>query len=118
MLGLCIADVAGKGMPAALLMSNLQAAVRGLASLSVAPDILCRRLNSLIYRNTANDRFITFFYAQLDGPARRLAYVNPGHNAPFVLRSNGSPPRLRDVGTLFGNVPRPDFQMCSAHLCS
>ena len=60
-LGLCIADVAGKGMPAALLMSNLQAAVRGLSSLSVAPNLLCNRLNSIVYRNTESDRFITFF---------------------------------------------------------
>src|SRR5947208_9470502 len=69
-LGLCIADVSGKGMPAALLMSNLQAAVRGLSSLSVAPPLLCDRLNSIVYRNTESDRFITFFYAHLDGPAR------------------------------------------------
>src|SRR5712671_4348671 len=117
MCGLCIADVAGKGMPAALLMSNLQAAVRGLASLSVAPDLLCRRLNSLIYRNTANDRFITFFYAQLDGPARRLAYVNAGHNAPFVLRSNGSHERLRDGGTVLGVFASPDYELGSAQLC-
>jgi sigma-B regulation protein RsbU (phosphoserine phosphatase) len=100
--GLCIADVAGKGMPAALLMSNLQAAVRGLASASLAPDLLCTRLNSLIYRNTASDRFITFFYAQLEGPERRLAYVNAGHNAPFVVRADGSHERLREGGAVLG----------------
>src|SRR5260370_28640116 len=72
-LGICIADVAGKGMPAALLMSNLQAAVRGLSSPSLAPDLLCSRLNSIVYRNTDSDRFITFFYAHLDRPTRRLA---------------------------------------------
>jgi sigma-B regulation protein RsbU (phosphoserine phosphatase) len=91
--------------------------VRGLASLSVAPDILCRRLNSLIYRNTASDRFITFFYAQLDGPARRLAYVNAGHNAPFVLRANGSHERLRDGGTVLGVFASPDYELGSAQLC-
>src|ERR1700741_2085381 len=62
-LGICIADVAGKGMPAALLMSNLQAAVRGLSSPSLPPNLLCSRLNSIVYRNTESDRFITFFYA-------------------------------------------------------
>src|SRR6202035_3409504 len=66
-LGLCIADVAGKGMPAALLMSNLQAAVRGLASASLPLDDLCARWNALLCRNIAIDRFITFFYAQLSG---------------------------------------------------
>src|SRR3984885_12863275 len=66
-LGICIADVAGKGMPAALLMSNLQAAVRGLASHDISPADLCTRLNLLLCRNMASDRFITFFYGQLDG---------------------------------------------------
>src|SRR5262249_59053475 len=93
----CIGDVAGKGMPAALLMSNLQAAVRGLSSLSLSPDVLCGRLNSLMYRNTAEDRFITFFYAQLDGAKRELRYANCGHNAPFVLRRDGTHERL-DAG--------------------
>jgi sigma-B regulation protein RsbU (phosphoserine phosphatase) len=115
-LGLCIADVAGKGMPAALLMSNLQAAVRGLSSLSVAPNLLCNRLNSIVYRNTESDRFITFFYAQLDAPARRLTYVNAGHNAPFVVRSDGSHERLREGGTVLGVFDSRNFEMGSVQL--
>src|SRR5260221_13444022 len=101
-LGLCIADVAGKGMPAALLMSNLQAAGRGRSSLSALPHLLCARLNSIVCRNTDSDRFITFFYAQLDGPLRRLAYVNANHNPPFIMRSNGSHERLRVCGAARG----------------
>jgi sigma-B regulation protein RsbU (phosphoserine phosphatase) len=117
-LGICIADVAGKGMPAALLMSNLQAAVRGLSSLSVAPNLLCSRLNSIVYRNTESDRFITFFYAQLDGPMRRLAYVNAGHNAPFVMRSDGSHERLREGGAVLGVFASRNYEMGSAQLSS
>ncbi|OLB21637.1 MAG: hypothetical protein AUH16_01855 [Acidobacteria bacterium 13_2_20CM_57_7] len=113
-MGICIADVAGKGMPAALLMSNLQAAVRGLSSLTVAPHLLCSRLNSIVYRNTESDRFITFFYAHLDGPARRLAYVNAGHNAPFVVRSDGSHERLRDGGPVLGVFDGRSYEMGSA----
>jgi sigma-B regulation protein RsbU (phosphoserine phosphatase) len=116
MLGICIADVAGKGMPAALLMSNLQAAVRGLSSLSVAPNLLCSRLNSIVYRNTDSDRFITFFYAQLEGPMRRLTYVNAGHNAPFVVRSDGSHERLREGGPVFGVFASRNYEMGSAQL--
>ena len=115
-LGICIADVAGKGMPAALLMSNLQAAVRGLSSLSLAPDLLCSRLNSIVYRNTDSDRFITFFYAQLEGPLQRLTYVNAGHNAPFVVRSDGSHERLREGGPVLGVFATRDFEMGSAQL--
>jgi sigma-B regulation protein RsbU (phosphoserine phosphatase) len=115
-LALCIADVAGKGMPAALLMSNLQAAVRGLSSLSAAPHLLCARLNSIVCRNTDSDRFITFFYAQLDGPSRRLAYVNAGHNPPFVMRSDGSHERLRVGGAVLGVFDGRNYELGSAQL--
>lgn len=104
-LGICIADVAGKGLPAALLMSNLQAAVRGLASPLLSPSGLCERLNALVLRNIASDRFITFFYAQLDGPTRRLRYANAGHNAPIVLHRDGTHDRLREGGGVLGVFP-------------
>lgn len=109
MLGLCIADVAGKGIPAALLMSNLQAAVRGLSSPSLTPDLLCNSLNSLVWKNTHTDRFITLFYAQLDGPARRLRYANAGHNAPIVIRANGSHERLQEGGGVLGVFEEQNF---------
>jgi sigma-B regulation protein RsbU (phosphoserine phosphatase) len=115
-LGLCIADVAGKGMPAALLMSNLQAAVRGLSSLSVLPHLLCTRLNSIVHRNTDSDRFITFFYAQLEGPNGRLTYVNAGHNAPFVVRADGSHERLQEGGAVLGVFASCNYEMGSAQL--
>jgi phosphoserine phosphatase RsbU/P len=115
-LGLCIADVAGKGLPAALLMSNLQAAVRGLASPSLSPEGLCTRLNSLVCHNTGNDRFITFFYAQLDGPGRHLRYTNAGHNAPILLHRNGSYERLEAGGGVLGVFPNQTFAAGAAQL--
>jgi sigma-B regulation protein RsbU (phosphoserine phosphatase) len=108
-LGLCIADVAGKGMPAALLMSNLQAAVRGLASASVPLDDLCARWNALLCRNIAIDRFITFFYAQLSGSARKLRYVNAGHNPPIVMHGDGSHHRLEEGGGVLGVFANQHF---------
>jgi len=116
--GLCIADVAGKGLPAALLMSNLQAAVRGLASPSLAPEELCARLNALLCRNMASDRFVTLFYAQLDGPARRLRYVSAGHNSPFILRADGSHERLREGGGVLGVFANQAFRSGVAQLQS
>jgi sigma-B regulation protein RsbU (phosphoserine phosphatase) len=115
-LGICIADVAGKGMPAALLMSNLQAAVRGLSSPSLPPNLLCNRLNSIVYRNTESDRFITFFYAHLDGPARRLVYANAGHNAPLVVRADGSHERLHEGGAVLGVFDSRNYELGSAQL--
>jgi phosphoserine phosphatase RsbU/P len=117
-LGLCIADVAGKGLPAALLMSNLQAAVRGLASPALAPDGLCSRLNSLVCHNTGADRFITFFYARLDGPARLLHYANAGHNPPILLHADGSHERLQAGGGVLGVFPRHKFASGAAQLAS
>ena len=117
-LGLCIADVAGKGLSAALLMSNLQAAVRGLASASLAPDGLCSRLNALLFRNMTSDRFITFFYAQLDGPTRLFRYASAGHNPPFLLRGDGTHQRLREGGGVLGVFPSQKFDMGSAHLAA
>jgi sigma-B regulation protein RsbU (phosphoserine phosphatase) len=115
-VGLCIADVAGKGLPAALLMSNLQAAVRGLASPALAPDGLCTRLNSLVCHNTGADRFITFFYARLDGPARLLSYANAGHNAPILLHADGSHERLQAGGGVLGVFPQQKFSSGAAQL--
>ena len=100
--GICIADVAGKGMPAAMLMSNLQAAVRGMAAPSVSPERLCDRLNALVSRNIAGDRFITLFYAHLDGPGRRLRYANAGHNVPIIMHRDGSCDRPAEGGGVLG----------------
>src|SRR5262249_9054855 len=71
-LALCIADVVGKGMPAALLMSNLQAAVKAFASDSTAPRELCEKVNRVICSNISPGKFITFFYCLLDAEKKRL----------------------------------------------
>jgi sigma-B regulation protein RsbU (phosphoserine phosphatase) len=115
-VGLCIADVAGKGLPAALLMSNLQAAVRGLASPSLPPEGLCSRLNALLCRNMTSDRFITLFYAQLDGPTRLFRYASAGHNPPFLLHRDGTHQRLREGGGVLGVFPDQKFDLGSAQL--
>jgi phosphoserine phosphatase RsbU/P len=117
-LGLCIADVAGKGLPAALLMSNLQAAVRSLASPSLSPKELCLRLNVQLCENMAEDRFITFFYARLDGPAQRLHYANAGHNPPIVLHGDGSHERLGEGGGILGVFRDQTFASASIQLHS
>jgi sigma-B regulation protein RsbU (phosphoserine phosphatase) len=105
-------------MPAALLMSNLQAAVRGLASPDIAPADLCTRLNLLLCRNMANDRFITFFYAQLDGSNGTLRYANAGHNPPVVMHRDGSHERLTEGGIVLGAFPNQTFHNGSVRLQS
>ncbi len=89
-LGLCIADVVGHGIPAALLMSSLQAAVKIYASNKILPDELCEKLNQTMTENSVPGKFITFFYGLLDVERKKLTYTNAGHNPPILLRKNGS----------------------------
>jgi sigma-B regulation protein RsbU (phosphoserine phosphatase) len=101
-VGLTIADVAGKGVPAALLMSNLQAAVRAFAQEGAAPGSVCTSVNRLLCRNMASGRFVTFCYVRIDTTARRLTYANAGHNPPLLVRGNGSIDSLAPSGTVLG----------------
>lgn len=105
LVALCIADVCGKGMPAALLMSNLQAAVKAFASEATEPRELCEKINRVICNNTNEDKFITFFYCLHDVAAKRLFYANAGHNAPVLLRRDGSYALLQEGGGVLGVIP-------------
>src|SRR5438094_586899 len=93
-VGLSIADVAGKGVPAALLMSNLQAAVRAFGQDGASPSSVCASVNRLLCRNMASGRFVTFCYARIDVATRRLTYANAGHNPPLLVRADGSIEKL------------------------
>ena len=99
-LGLCIADVAGKGLPAALLMSHLHASLRATAADRPEPAELCMRLDGLLRPALPEHRFVTLFFAVLDGD--RLTYVNAGHEPPVVLRADGTAHRLTAGGPVLG----------------
>jgi phosphoserine phosphatase RsbU/P len=101
-IGITIADVAGKGVPAALLMSNLQAAVRAFAQEGTPPGPVCTSVNRLLCRNMASGRFVTFCYARIDVTARRLVYANAGHNPPLLVHANGTVEKLAPGGTVLG----------------
>ena len=98
----CIADVSGKGLPAALLMSNMQASVRGLAHHLFDTAEMCRELNRVALENTMSGRFTTFFYGILDTSRKSLRYSNAGHVPPILIRENGTVERLCDGGTVLG----------------
>jgi sigma-B regulation protein RsbU (phosphoserine phosphatase) len=104
-VGIAIADVAGKGIPAALLMSNLQAAVRAFARDTADPAAICSSVNRLLCRNMISGRFVTFCFAWLDGARRSLVYANAGHNPPLLFREGGGVERLSDGGTVMGVFP-------------
>jgi len=73
-------------------------------------------LNSIVWKNTHPDRFITLFYAQLDGSARRLCYANAGHNAPIVVRAAGSHERLQEGGGVLGVFEEQSFGLGTVDL--
>jgi sigma-B regulation protein RsbU (phosphoserine phosphatase) len=101
-LAFCIADVAGKGLPAAIVMSNIQAAVRAYANTMRSPADLCKQLNKLIFGNTQTMRFVTFFYGVLDIRTRELRYTNAGHVPPILIRKDGTPETLSEGGMVLG----------------
>jgi phosphoserine phosphatase RsbU/P len=115
-LGVSIADIAGKGLPAALLMSNLQAAVRAFAQESSAPSSVCGSVNRLLCRNMASGRFATFCYARIDATARRIVYSNAGHNPPILVRASGRIERLTEGGMVLGVFPDNTYEQAELSL--
>ncbi|HZS08427.1 MAG TPA: SpoIIE family protein phosphatase [Blastocatellia bacterium] len=86
-VGIAVADVAGKGIAAALLMSTVQASLRSQAPVASGdPTELVSVMNRLLYSSTDTSSYATFFYAQFDELTRRLCYVNAGHNPPILFR--------------------------------
>jgi sigma-B regulation protein RsbU (phosphoserine phosphatase) len=108
--GISIADVVGKGMPAALLMSNLQAAVRAFATGVADPAELCHQINRILCGNIAEGRFITFFYCVIDAEEGRLTYANAGHFPPVLARADGRIERLSSGGPVLGVLPDAQYE--------
>ena len=108
-IGLSIADVAGKGLPAALLMSSLQAAVRAFALDASPPHSLCASVNRLLCGQMIAGRFVTMAYLRLDAGRGTLAYANAGHNPPLLARHNGDVEALRASGTVLGVFADADY---------
>jgi sigma-B regulation protein RsbU (phosphoserine phosphatase) len=127
-IDIALADVSGKGVAAALIMSVVQASLRIISSEGdVSPPRLVARMNEFVYRSTPASKYATFFYAQLDGQGRHLRYVNAGHNAPYLLRAErgltaGSPPaeieQLSVGGTVVGMFPEMGYEEATIELYS
>ena len=102
-LGFVLADVSGKGIPAALLMANLQASFRAQAGAGFpGPAALLEIVHRHFYSSTGSDRFATLFFGAYDDRTRRLRYANCGHCAPLLLRAGGELMRLEPTATMLG----------------
>jgi serine phosphatase RsbU (regulator of sigma subunit)/predicted enzyme related to lactoylglutathione lyase len=102
-LGLVIADIAGKGIAAALLMANLQANLRSQCAIAVdQPEQFLGSINQLFYENTADGDYATFFFGEYDDTTRRLRYANCGHLSALLLRHDNTLERLDSTSTVLG----------------
>jgi serine phosphatase RsbU (regulator of sigma subunit) len=121
-IGIALADVAGKGVAAALLMAVVQASLRSVTAES-GPSVsqLASRLNDLLQRATASNSYATFFYAQFDERSRRLDYVNAGHNPPYLVRAPAPQATAEIValsvgGTVLGLFPQMSYEEAAVAL--
>ncbi|HWH56639.1 MAG TPA: SpoIIE family protein phosphatase [Terriglobales bacterium] len=102
-LGLVLGDISGKGMPAALLMANLQANLRSqYVSAWKEPKQFLESVNRLFYQNTVESAYATLFFAEYDDNARRVRYANCGHYSALLLRAAGRVERLDSTSTVLG----------------
>ncbi len=112
-----IADVAGKSVPAALLMATLQASLRTIAGENALLPDLVARLNRYACAHSLNGlRFTTAVLSEYNPASRRLTYVNAGHNAPILRRANGAMEMLETGGLPLGIRPATTYETASLQL--
>jgi phosphoserine phosphatase RsbU/P len=109
-IGVCICDVVGKGISAALLMANLQASFRAFASEPVSPGTVVSKLNDVICNNIASDKFVTFCYCIIDVTKSTLTYASAGHWPPILIRRSGQTHSLKDGGPPLGLFPDHSYE--------
>lgn len=108
--GIALGDVSGKGLPASLLMANLQATLRGQTlGTTMAKDCVVRS-NKLLYQSTSSEKFVTLFYGILDHVSHELRFCNAGHDPPFLLVRGTEVKRLRTGGIVLGILNEFPFQ--------
>ena len=116
-MGFVLADIAGKGISAALLMANLQANLRSQYAIALEnlPQLL-QSVNHLFYESTELDSYATLFFATYDDSTRCLCYINCGHNPPVLLRQNGKVERLAGTATVLGLFDSWECSVCRIQL--
>jgi sigma-B regulation protein RsbU (phosphoserine phosphatase) len=115
-LGVVIGDVSGKGVPAALLMAVTRSLLRATALRGAEPGPCLEEVNRLLVRDTTAERFVTLFYAVLDGERGELCFANAGHNAPFLVRASGAVEELSGSQLILGAVPEARYATRSVPL--
>jgi phosphoserine phosphatase RsbU/P len=113
-LAVCVADAVGKGVPAALLMANLQATVRAVAGPS--PAEVCERVNRSLQAINISGNYMSLFYGVLDANGMEFSYCNAGHPSPLLLTNNGNFVALERGGAVLGHFPDWKYEQDTIHL--
>ncbi len=114
--GIVIGDACGKGLPAAILISQIQAIIRSEANNGNRVEEIMRYTNQQLLRFTLKNKFVTLFYGELDRKLRQLTYVRAGHYYPFLIRSEGSFECLEIGGPALGIFPDITFRTGTVNL--
>jgi sigma-B regulation protein RsbU (phosphoserine phosphatase) len=115
-LAFCLGDISGKGIPAALLMANLQATLRGQAFIGNECKDSVSFANNILYHNTDPTRYATLFYSLLNTKGHKITYCNAGHNNPYIFSPGKEMVRLSEGGIVVGMMPDYSFNEDSVEL--
>jgi phosphoserine phosphatase RsbU/P len=118
-MGIVLADIAGKGIPGALLMANLQADVRSQCAIA-SQDLsqFLKSVNQSFYESTDEGSYATLFFGDYQDSTRRLRFANCGHNPPFLVRSNGAAERLTATATVLGLFEKWESSICDVQIAA
>jgi len=114
--GLVIADASGKGMPAALMIAQIQAILRSEVNNGIPIDSLLRNMNEQICKSSSAETYVTLFYGEFDTTCNVFRYANAGHNYPVLVRANGDIELLTDGGPIIGALPMMEYRSASVRL--
>jgi len=109
-LAFCLGDVSGKGLPAALLMANLQATIRAQTSLNPAPYLCLQNSNIFLYQCTTSQKFATLFYGILDINTHQFSFANAGHNRPYFFKGEEQPKCLETAGLALSFLEKVSYK--------
>ena len=115
-LGIVIADASGKGMPAALMVTQIQAILRSEVNNGNPIEVVLRNMNQQVATSTSSEKYVTLFYAELDTSTCMLRYANAGHNYPLLVRADGQLELLEVGGPVIGAFPNIEYQAASVQL--
>lgn len=107
---LCLGDISGKGLPASLLMTNLQAILRGQALHLSQPGEILKHANNQLFQSTSSEKFATLFIAIIDTSKNTIHYSSAGHDYPFIMRNDGSYIRLESGGLPLGMLEGMEYE--------